>query len=228
MSCAVGPAGVLALGCAFTRRDFGEARRHDLAPRRVGRGIGEQRLQGGLGRGGIAALQRGLGAVKAGARIIAGFGELGFRGGGHDAVGGQHQDFAELGMQPLLVGCQGDRAAIGVTRLGEALQPRQGPTEQSPAFGMVGIALEACLQLIGCSGELGQIMWTGAAHGARSRWRIDRDGRADREVNGECRRRYQAGYADRGTDAPRNFGGAARSEVEFVAFPIGCRQHAAG
>ena len=49
--------------------------------------IGEQRLQRGLGFSGIAALQRRLGAIKAGPRIVGGFGELGHRGRCHGSSG---------------------------------------------------------------------------------------------------------------------------------------------
>ena len=122
MSCAVGPAGVFVLRLRFTRRDLGEARRDDLAPWRVGRSIGKQRLQGGLGRGVIAALQRRFGAVEAGARVVAGFGKLCLRRRCHGTPGGEHEDLTQLGMQLRLIGLKGNRATVSLTRFVKALQ----------------------------------------------------------------------------------------------------------
>ena len=132
----------------FAWRDFSETRRHDFAPRRVGRGICEQRLQGALRRRGVPTLQGGLGAIIAGPRIIARFCKFGFGGWGNCTLRGQHQGFTQFGMQPGFVGLQGNRAGIRVLRFGEASQGCQGAPKQSPALTQIAISLQPGLELI--------------------------------------------------------------------------------
>ena len=83
--------------------DLGEPFRDGLAPRRLGGSVGEQRLEGALRGFAIPALQRRFRAIEPGARIVAGFGELGLSFGRHNAAGREHEELAEFGVQPRLV-----------------------------------------------------------------------------------------------------------------------------
>ncbi len=127
-SCAVGPRRRGAAGCrsagAAVRRQLGETVGDGLPPRRIGGRVGQQSLQFLLGAGGVAVLQRRLGAVIARARIVGRLGELGLGRRRHRALGLEHQHLAELGVQTGVVGRQGEGMVVGVERLGKAARAR--------------------------------------------------------------------------------------------------------
>src|SRR6516162_3548032 len=131
-------------------------------------------------------------------------------------------------MQLGIIGREGDRAAVSVARLIKALQRGQSPPEQDPTFGMVGLTLEARLQLIGCGGEFGSFVWACSARNPLGRRLIDSRGRADSEINSEGRSWQQAGNPYRGTDAPRSLSRVGRSMIDFFAAPIRCCEQAPG
>ena len=176
----------------------------------------------------VAALQRGFGAVEAGARIVGGLGELGLCGRCHGAAGCEHQHFAELGMQLRLIRLEGDRAAIGIARFGEALQerPRSGPAEPSPLYARAraadalsadrprqrvrpdraAAARPALRQPAGRSPRVRR---------PRNRWRGPPPATGRR-----CRARRRS--------ATRASAGLAVGDADLLGLLVGCRQHAPG
>ena len=93
---------------------------------------------------------------------------------------------------------------------------------------MVGIAREACLQLVRGGSEFGQVVLASSARRARGRRRVDRRGCANREINRYGCRGQQTGDTNRGANAPGGLCRIGRSEPTFFPFPISCREHSSG